>query len=24
VKQMIYETQNTGLPYPQVTSSPGA
>lgn len=24
VKQMIYETQNTGRPYPQVTDSPGA
>ncbi len=24
VKQMIYETQNTGRPYPQVTMSPGA
>ncbi len=23
VKQMIYETQNTGRPYPQVTMSPG-
>jgi aryl-alcohol dehydrogenase-like predicted oxidoreductase len=23
VKQMIYETQNTGRPYPQVTTSPG-
>ena len=23
VKQMIYETQNTGRPYPQVTDSPG-
>jgi hypothetical protein len=23
VKQMVYETQNTGRPYPQVTSSPG-
>jgi aryl-alcohol dehydrogenase-like predicted oxidoreductase len=24
VKQMVYETQNSGRPYPQVTSSPGA
>ena len=24
VKQMAYETQNTGRPYPQVTDSPGA